>query len=286
MGLIRKLLRPLSPFFFRFRLIFFRLIGIKRFEIVWNRGLGDIALGLYGLNLRIYEIIPDAQIHYFTRSDLKEGFTLLANCNVTVDVAMKRGQKVVWSQNKPPNTVRIFKPNPTDWLKDQLKKVVPKLKIELPSIVLDKSEVALHVDSETGQYYGYEKNWPIEKFKILIEKLNEKGVIPVLIGLKKTEDFSHLKVKDLRGELGLIELMQYLLGFVKVIVAPDSGILSILYYLDVAIPIKVVSFWSDPHQGILKQGVKSPNPYLDHFALVQKDLRQLEPKRLLDAILC
>ena len=39
----------------------------KTFLIYWNRGLGDIALGLYAIVHRIRETIPDAEITFLTR---------------------------------------------------------------------------------------------------------------------------------------------------------------------------------------------------------------------------
>jgi hypothetical protein len=53
----------------------------------------------------------------------------------------------------------------------------------------------------------------------------------------------------------------------SVLVAPDSGVLTMAYYLDVDDPITIVSLWADPRQGILKQGVASPNPRLRHVPL-------------------
>lgn len=285
MGFIKKWFRPFQPFFFYCRLCLYRLFKKTNFYILWNRGLGDIALGLYGLNHRIYEVIPDAQIHYLTRFDLKEGFMLLGNCNVTVIPSMQRGKKFEMVKTQEKNAVFFSKPNPTDWLSDQLKKLVPKL--QLPSKIIKKNSlIALHVDSETGIYYGYQKNWPLAHFQTLIQDLNKNGVKPVIIGLKKTEDFLDFDVLDLRGDMSLIAVLTYILENCSFLVAPDSGILSLLYYLDVQAPIKLISFWADPNQGILKQGVHSPNSLLKHVPIIEKDLKLLEPKRILEEILC
>jgi hypothetical protein len=63
----------------------------------------------------------------------------------------------------------------------------------------------------------------------------------------------------------------------RVLVAPDGGVLTMAYYLDAAFPLTVVSLWSDPRQGILKQAVASPNPQLVHVPLVGEgeDVRRI-----------
>lgn len=39
----------------------------KKFLLAWNRGLGDIPLGLYAIIYRIREFIPDCSITFLTR---------------------------------------------------------------------------------------------------------------------------------------------------------------------------------------------------------------------------
>ncbi len=48
----------------------------KKILIFWNRGLGDIALGLFAIVHRIREFIPDSQITFLTRPNLRDGFLL------------------------------------------------------------------------------------------------------------------------------------------------------------------------------------------------------------------
>jgi len=52
----------------------------KRFLFFWNRGLGDIALGLVPLFLRIRQEFPGAKIEVITREELRAAFEL-ANVN-------------------------------------------------------------------------------------------------------------------------------------------------------------------------------------------------------------
>ena len=53
--------------------------------------------------------------------------------------------------------------------------------------------------------------------------------------------------------------------------------LTAVYYLDDAFPVDVISLWSDPRQGILKQGCASPNPMLRHVAIegAREDVRNI-----------
>ena len=286
--MFKRLLKPLYPFIFILFLIVQRALKKKKFLILWNRGLGDIALGLYGLNQRIRDVIPSAKITYITREDLKEGFELLPDCTVIVDLSMQRGQpyKIDAAQSCLYDVV-IKKANPTDWLRDQIGRVVPKLKFP-PSKQDEFREmtVGIHVQTETGQYYGYNKNWPIASFHSCIEALNEKGIIPILFGLYQNKDFEGLQVRDFRGLTGLHETLSVITKECHTLLVPDSGILSLTYYLDLSFPLHIVSIWSDPHQGVLKQKVPSPNPGLKHTVLIEKDLRQLKVERVLKAIVC
>ena len=61
----------------------------RRFLICWNRGLGDIPLGLYALVQRIRHFIPQASVTFVTRSDLGEAFKMLENVN---NVNTEQGQ--------------------------------------------------------------------------------------------------------------------------------------------------------------------------------------------------
>ena len=75
---------------------------------------------------------------------------------------------------------------------------------------------------------------------------------------------------DLRGETTLHEMLSIIKNRCSYLIAPDSGVLSLTYYIDVTFPLKVISLWADPKQGILKQNVASPNPELVHAPLIGK----------------
>ena len=285
MGFLKKWIRPLSPIFFKLSLYTMKVLGKKTILIFWNRGLGDIALGLFGLNQRIKEIIPDAKITYYTRQDLKQGFELLNDCQTIVDVTLQRGKPFHLDQRffSLYDTV-ILNPNPTDWLLDQLHKVVPTLYLKELKQPGAKEKIAIHVQTETGQFYGYEKNWPIERFIELIRYLNQKDIRPVLLGVKKDDHFSSLQVEDWRGEKELNEVLTCILQECSILIAPDSGILSLVYYLNHQVDLLVISLWSDPRQGILKHGVGSPNQRLKNIPLIEKNLKNLSVERVIDAI--
>src|SRR6185295_85660 len=84
----------------------------------------------------------------------------------------------------------------------------------------------------------------------------------------------------------LFQLLSIVKNRCKAAILPDSGILSMIYYLDTAFPIQIVSLWADPDHGILKQGVPSPNPELKHFPLIgeNRDLSSLSMQKVLDCI--
>ena len=69
-----------------------RLRHRKRILLAWNRGLGDIALGLYAIVERIHQLIPDAEITFLIRANLQDGFSLLRGVHTIVAPDWKRGE--------------------------------------------------------------------------------------------------------------------------------------------------------------------------------------------------
>ncbi len=265
--------------------------GGKRILLGWNRGLGDIALGLYAIVQRIREIIPDAEITFVTRHNLFDGFSLLEGVKTIIDPHWKRGEpyKMDPSLKKAYDLV-IEKPSPTDWVSWQLGKIVPKLKwnpiydslyerFDLPAQC-----VGVQVSAETQ--YGLWRNWPLEKWQELFDHLEKKKIPVLLFGFGETPKFPHENLIDLRGKTTLFELLSIIKHRVRALVLPDSGISSMVYYLDASFPVKQITLWADPNHGILKQGVPSPNPKLIHCPLVasNRDLSTLPVKTVLKAI--
>ncbi len=264
----------------------------KRFLIAWNRGLGDIALGLFALVHQIRRDIPDAQVTFLTRADLKEGFQLLNNVDTLIASDWKRGkpydvEKTLSELGALGRFDFILKwPDPTKWCRWQLGSLIPRLSWsqdwDVPSE--RKDYVAVHVNSETQ--YGYEKNWPLTFFYELFQQL-EKDKVPVaLLGINAQTSFPFSNILDLRGRLSLLQLLAFIKNSCRCVLGPDSGILSLLYYLDVTFSVRVVSLWADPRQGIMKQAVPSPNPSLLHIPLIapNEDLRQLSVETVYKAI--
>jgi len=243
----------------------------KKVLLFWNRGLGDLPLGLYAVIKRIRDFIPEAQITFLVRPDLKEGFQLFRDIEVIVVSHWVRGEKADPLIDLRAYDLIIENPNPSDWVSWQLGKLIPRLewnfnwnnlyeRFELP-----EGCVAVHVDSETR--YKREKNWPIEKWKQLFALLPNPIV---LFGLKKQSLFEHPRLFDLRGKTTLFEILSILQNKCHCLVAPDSGILNITYFLDVPFKLRVISLWGDSKQGILKQRVPSPNLLLEHFPFIGK----------------
>lgn len=272
----------------------------KRFLIAWNRGLGDVALGLYALTYRIREVIPDAEITFLTRADLKEGFSLLEGVNILASPTWKRGvaydvSKTLTELNRDPAEFDciISAPDPTYWVRWQLGTLTPKLRWKEEWDCLWKSfplheealYIALQPQTETGSQYGYEKNWPSSHWQELIQQLSlKKEVKIILFGQQSGNmDFLNDRVIDLRGRTSLLEMLSIIKNRCQKLIVPDSGILSLSYFLDVEFPLEITSLWADPNQGVLKQSVASPNPALKHQALVARegDLRNLNVKQVL-----
>lgn len=256
----------------------------RSFLIYWNRGLGDIPLGLYALCIHIRKFIPTARIVFLTRKDLYQAFTMLEGVEVLVDKDMKRGQLCVLEEalakhhlEKKDFDVVIEKVDSKRWLDWQLGSLTPRLRwqkewnelSERFSLKKEKTYLGVHVSSETSEYYGYEKNWSKEAFQKLFDKINkEKGQEILLFGVKKEPLFKGEHIIDLRGETSVFDMLSIIKNHCSHLLAPDSGVLSIVYYIDEKFLLKVVSLWADPRQGVLKQKVDSPNMELKHHPLI------------------
>lgn len=256
----------------------------KTFLLFWNRGLGDIALGLYAIVHRIREMVPDAEITFLTRPNLHDGFELLGGVKILIAPKLKRKDEV-----DVPSLLReigvdpqkfdviLDNPNPTYWVEWQLGTLTPILHwqekwdslCEKYNLDPKANYVGAHVQTETD--YANWRNWPLESWQALFEKLTSQGKKVLLFGFEKNQDFEIEGVVDLRGETTLFELLSIIKNRCSGLVVPDSGVSSMTYFLKESFPIKLVSLWADPYMGILKQNVDSPNPELVHIPLLGKD---------------
>lgn len=259
----------------------------SRFLVIWNRGLGDIPLGLYALTHRVKMFIPHASITFLTRPDLADAFTMLEGVQVLVGSKWKRGAEcnIEEALEEHQLSMNMFdvvleKPDPTKWFKWQLGTLTPKLNWHekwdglIDKYELDPNEtyIGAHVQTETGVYYGYEKNWDLPSWRNLFNRISaeKKGKV-LLFGMKNEPAFLMDDVIDLRGKTTLFEMLSLIKNRCRYLVAPDSGVLSIAYYVNADYPIRVVSLWADPRQGVLRQKVASPNPQFEHTPLIGKN---------------
>lgn len=282
-----------------------RARGLDRPRVLlyWNRGLGDIALGLCALFERIRADFPDARISVITRGDLGPAFTMTEADEVLVWPVLARGNADGFAQGCAALDIRtddydivLDRPNPTAWLADGLGRFVPRmhwpaqwnaLADRFTAIGTDRPVIVAHVSSETGQFYGYVKDWPSERWRDLFSRIGDRHAVQwVLVGHSQPQAFDRPDVLDLRGRTSLPEVLSILRNRAQVLLAVDSGILSIVYYLDERFALEVISLWSDPRQGILKQAVASPNVLLRHCHLVGdgEDIRRLPVERVSRAV--
>ncbi len=263
--------------------------GCKSVLIPWNRGLGDIALGLYAIVRRVREYLPDAKVTFLTRPDLEDGFKLLKDVDVIVAPEWSRGEPVPLAFNNLPSFDLVI-PNadPSYWVAWQRGKLIPKMEWnkEWDSLCnrfnLPPNCVAAHVHCETNYYF--ERNWTFDKWQELFDSL--EGPI-VLLGLKKDPVFKHPHLIDLRGETSLFEILAILKNKCRCLVAPDSGILGMTYFLNTPFHLRIVSLWADPNHGILKQNVPSPNPLLEHIPIIspnRKDAALISVSQVFKAV--
>ncbi len=298
---LRRLLRKITPNPLDVQLKKLNKKGGKKVLLCWNRGLGDIPLGLYALCEQIRRYIPQAEITSMTRTDLSEGFSLLKGVQVLCHPAWQRGREVdlqeslrYFGYDEKSFDLVMERPDPTRWVAWQIGRLTPKLYWEeswnrlSQDYALNGEYIGIHLDTETSLHYGYQKNWPLQKWIELLGILTVKYEKKILLfGLASSTPINMPGVIDLRGRTSLFAMIAIIFSHCPYLVVPDSGILSTIYYVDYNCPIKVISLWADPHQGVLKQDVASPNKGLRHFPTIAKnhDIRTIEVDRVLQAIL-
>ncbi len=277
--------------------------GTRDFVFGWNRGLGDIALGLVPLFRRIRAAVPAARIEVYTRDELVAGFAL-TDCDAVHAVpGLARGPAVdvaaaaaALGRALPANAVIFADPDPTRWLDGQRTTYPPLLRWDARWDTLADAIVApapagitigAHVSSETARYYGYVKDWPVAHWRALVARYRDRGDLRwLLFGHAPESTIAGENVIDLRGRTDLASLLAVIRTRCRVLIAPDSGILTLAYYLAGTQDLDVISLWSDPRQGVLKQRCPSPNPRLVHTPLVgpDEDVRALPVERVASAL--
>lgn len=271
--MIKKLFRHFAPVLLDYKLKRAAQRGAKTVLVPWNRGLGDIPLGLYALVHRIRQFLPAAEITFLTRQDLAEGFALLGDIKVAVAPSWKRGEVFRLKQDisRKDFDLVLEKLDASNALRWQLGSLTPRLRWRphwdaLAESLAPGRYVGVQFQTETS--YGYEKNWPVSHWQELFSALAAKGYTTLLFGSHAPVSYEQESVVDLRGKTTLFEMLSLIKNRCDYLIVPDSGVLSLTYYLDVSFPLTILSLWADPGQGVLKQNVPSPNPQLKHIPLI------------------
>jgi ADP-heptose:LPS heptosyltransferase len=297
--MIKKLLRKIRPNPLDAKLKNLISGNGKNILIEWNRGLGDIALGLYAIVKRINQFIPNANITFMTRSDLEAGFSLLENIKIITCPFWERDGKYcakdalkILKLDANEYDLIIQKPDPTYWVKWQLNSLVPKLKwnkkyenlYEKFSIDLSKRIIAIQPD--IGTNYNLWRTLDQVKWQNLINKLEENLDTQILLVGNKESKLNGKNVLDLRSKTSLFDLLSILKNVCKASIFLDGGILSLIYFLDEVFDLKIISLWGDPRQGVLKQNVASPNPKLIHIPIIGdfKNVNSISIDQILEKI--
>ncbi len=274
----------------------------KSFLIVWNRGLGDIPLSLYALVFRIRHFIPHASVTFLTRPDLALGFEMLDNVHILPCADWKRGRAFDLAQSLSAHQltpscydVTLERIDLERWFEWQIGVLTPKLRWqktwdELPKkyfLQKGKNYIGVHVNTETGKYYRCEKNWPLACWHDLFSRLKETENSPVILfGIDQKPLFHAENIVDLRGKTSVFDMLSIIKNHCHSLIAPDSGILSLVYYIEDHFPLRILSLWGNPKRGILRQKVASPNRELEHLPLVGKyrDISNISCQKVYDLL--
>lgn len=255
--------------------------GGNNILIEWNRGLGDIPLGLFAIVKRVRQFIPDSKITFITRKDLKDGFSMLENIDVAVCPFWERhkehdllGSIKKIGLNPSDYDLIIERPDPTYWVKWQLGKITPMLNwnVEYDNLYkkfpIDLSKKVIAIQPDVGSSYNLWRTLSAPKWQQLLFELEKQENIQILLVGSKETKLESKNTLDLRGKTTLFELISILKGACNEAILLDGGILSLIYYINDSFDLKLTSLWGDPRQGIIKQGVASPNPRLVHESII------------------
>lgn len=260
----------------------------RDFLFFWNRGLGDIALGLVPIFARIRRDVPGARITVVTRPELAEPFALTeADAIVTVP-GLARGTRMSRDELRAMPGLDVERcaavfddPDVNRWLDGRRSEFAPSLRWDdawdalaghVPNARPGEICIGAHVSAETRQFYRYAKDWEPDSWRELMARVGDvPGVRWLLFGQHAQPGYARSNVIDLRGKTGYLEMASIIRNRCRVLIAPDSGVLATAYYLRVRFPLDIISLWSDPRQGILLQGCPSPNPLLRHLPIVGRD---------------
>lgn len=292
MGHLKNFIRFLLPN--PFIQVLKKLKTQPKIALFWNRGLGDIPLELYPLICLIKRYTQGATITIITREDLYQGFLLLEGVQVLYTPQLIRKQQepyeAIFKQlNLDPHCFDhiVYKPDPAFWAKEEKKRVSPELiwqeRFYQPiNLTTSKPIAVLHIHSET--HYDFEKNLPKTSWDLIIQDLKSKGYYTLAVGFKKTHLFD--VDYDLRGQTCLHQLISLMLDYEPLFIGPDSGLLNIFYFLKVKKPWHLISFWSNPHVGLLNYKSASPNCLLTHtpFLAPYEDLKKLDLTTVVNCI--
>jgi hypothetical protein len=252
----------------------------------WNRGLGDIAMGLVPLFEKLRAANPRVRIEVLTRADLADGFALAGVDTIHVAPGLARGERDGFARHRAACAelssghfeIVFAAPDPTRWLAHLLPATTPRLVFppawdalhaEIPGILPGRTLIVAHASAETGQFYGYTKDWPTTHWHELFARYRDHEDIQwLLIGHVPTPDYAYANVLDLRGRTTLPQVLSLLRHRARALVAIDSGILCLVWCLAADFDLDVISLWADPHQGILKLGLPAPNHRLVHAPLL------------------
>ncbi len=265
----------------------------KTVLLCWNRGLGDIALGLAAIVQRIREYLPNAKISVLTRENLKDGFTLLENLEILIAKDWKRGEPYDAKIEGRTFDLIFEKPSPSDWCRWQRRTFIPRLKWNEAhddlwrKFDLPEGFIYIGVQPYAETNYGHWRNYPEKRWNELFDRLQLQGNVKVLLfGFASNETFSHPMIYDLRGKTSLFEVLSIIKNRCSSLIVPDSGLASMTYYIDQSFPIRLITLWADPNHGILKQGVASPNPKLVHLPLIgeHRDLSTITADQIFEVL--
>lgn len=294
--------------------------GAKRLLGAWVRGMGDVATRLCGFVAHVRSTLPGVSVSFITRPGLREVLLLIPDVEEILVVPEWRREDSLDGRPTLEDVrhalARLGREGEFDllipqldrgpWWHEQVGSFVPRLRwgperaaqarslMDETRFASNALRLAVHLEAGTKHFYGGEgvnRDWPPEHWRALFARLAAEARFAVFVlgdAGSPTYEVPFGPAHgfcDFRGRTSVIEALS-VIGACDIFLAPDSGLLNLVYYLDMATPLQVVSLHA-AISGVLRQGVSSPNPRLVHTPLVEPSgqIEAIPVERVFDALL-
>lgn len=290
--------------------------GVRRFATAWVRGLGDVAYIVGDFVHYVHRRVPEAEVTALVRPGLEDAGRWIEGVTGVIPVAEWRREQTiesVWGLAFPPpweirralarrglaTAVDAILPYPLGrWYEREFEGKRPSLRwsdterdvgrrfLARAFPAASRFVVTLNTHIGTGRYYGFDKEWGVENFAVLIrgilDTIPESRVVLVDAGAV-TGLPVHERVLDARGTLSVAESVSVIAAS-DLFVALDAGAVNLVYFLrEVALEIVAILGRTSCFAPLLWPAA-SPGVRLTAIVGAGENIRTVMPRQVLAAV--